>query len=784
MAAERRQTRGWRPNRTLLCYCATTTPAIYSFRLNSRDVRRNTVRRLRESPRDTDVIGKEGIWGSLQEWGAKAFTKANTEWFEKTLGLKPDKFFEHVVIEIIAALSAAAILGFIGFIASRHVWRAIRRRFRAAIIRRTSSAAFVIVRCPIANDSSEAIGNEIAARLETAFRAFAGWGEAGGRPFHVMGFPLALSGDEGSKAYDKAIETAKRWLERTDGDILIWGKRVKGESVGIVRLIGKDRKKGVIEVRRVDFDRRAADFDQALANAIAYEAAQLTQVTLSEPELLNLEILHEVSNKLKKLASSDAPALSSKWRERMGAEHWRLTEEIVRRTSSQEERQNLEAQARLEIAALDPIKYRHRYAETALRVGTLTRKRNWADPNPAELDEARAFLTKASAIFEAVPDIKRAAEAALERSEIRGQQLVFLRKQEAENDSIYQADFEEVRRLTELANDERLDARLIAERCRRSSDDAVAEICGFDKFGPSGAFELVNRISRHLDNNELLELAVDLDASLFSRGDNSGSVEFWRAAPQLTEAILNSRSNWTLEERLYLSARIASISDSIVPRLSLMAGREAAAPFEEIRDRFTAKIKASLKPGRAAILRYIDIRTLGILADSNFDRLEYEPKTLELLRLCAGPDAERFPNLQMEAKSHLIVVLNNRAKRFNLPEAAEEALCLSLELEREESYSDDIQAHYISSYACWQAARLTPQNDSLTRAKRSIRAHSLSEIGLKLANEQGNQHYTGTLGRLLNFIEEDFPELAFDTEATDATASKAQGLPPDSSLTN
>ena len=705
------------------------------------------------------MIGKEGIWEVIQELGAKAFTKANSEWFEKTLGFKPDKFFEHVAIEIIAALSAAAIIGSIGFVGSRRIWRAIRRRFRAATIRKASSAAFVIVRCPIANDSNEAVGNEIAARLETAFRAFAGWGETGGRPFHVMSFPLALSGDEGTKAYDDAIETAKRWLDRTDGDILIWGKRVKGESVGIVRLIGRDRKKGVIEVRRVDFDRRATDFDQALANAIAYEAAQLTQITLSEPELLNLEALREVSNKLKKLVASDAPALSNKWRERMAAEHWRLTEEIVRRTSSQKERQDLEAQARLEIATLAPAKHPQRFAEAALRIGTLTRKRNWIDPDADELLEACVLLDRACEIFEAVPDFTRAAESALERAQIGRQQGLFLQPREAQNNSVYITHFKEARRLTEVAGDKRLSARLAAESCHVLSNEAVAEICGFDKSGPAGAFDFVNRVARHLDNSELTDLGSPLTGALIARGDRSESAEFWRASPQVVEAILNSQSYWTLEERLYLTARVASTAEVIIPRLARL-GRDAAAPFEDIRNRYAAKASKLFELKHAAVRRLIDFRALGALATSNFDHLEREPKTLELLRICAGPEAGKLPQFRLSARIHLIVTLNNRASELGLHEAAEEALSLAIEVEKEEGYTDNCQDNYICAYAYWQAARLASQSDSLTRTSRSMKAHALAETALRLASEQGNQHYMLIADDLLRFIEDDFPETA------------------------
>ena len=128
---------------------------------------------------------------------------------------------------MVAKLIVTTVLGLAVVFASRGIWRAIYRTFRATTIRKTASTSFVIVRCPIANDVDNAIGNEIGTRLETAFRAFAG--KANTRPFHVMTFPLALSGDDGTKAYDAAIETAKRWLERTNGNILIWGKRVKGE---------------------------------------------------------------------------------------------------------------------------------------------------------------------------------------------------------------------------------------------------------------------------------------------------------------------------------------------------------------------------------------------------------------------------------------------------------------------------------------------------------------------------------------------------------------------------
>ena len=164
------------------------------------------------------------------------------ESISKTEIVADPSFIEKVTVEVTAALIAAAILGFIGFLARKHLWRPIRNYWRAAVIRKTAGAVFTIIRCPIDNDDASAIGNEISIRLETAFHAFAGWESDETRPFQIVRFPLELPNDESTANYDKAVEIAKRWLEKANGDILIWGKRIKGDSIGFIRLVGKNRK--------------------------------------------------------------------------------------------------------------------------------------------------------------------------------------------------------------------------------------------------------------------------------------------------------------------------------------------------------------------------------------------------------------------------------------------------------------------------------------------------------------------------------------------------------------
>jgi hypothetical protein len=111
----------------------------------------------------------------------KALEKFFAGSIEKTTEPHTSSFSENVAVEIVATL----IVAFLGILVSRRLWKFIHRRWRAATIRKAAGTAFVIVRCPIHNDTGEAIGNEIAARLETAFRAFAGWPDAGIAPLNV-----------------------------------------------------------------------------------------------------------------------------------------------------------------------------------------------------------------------------------------------------------------------------------------------------------------------------------------------------------------------------------------------------------------------------------------------------------------------------------------------------------------------------------------------------------------------------------------------------------------------
>lgn len=118
------------------------------------------------------MTGARGVFDTIKEGLFKAFEDTTSHWL-KGLDFKVGKFAEDVSVQVTAGLIVAMIVALIGVVMSRRIWTAVHRRWRAAIIRKIPTEAFVIVRCPILNDKDDAIGNEIAQRLETSFKVFA-----------------------------------------------------------------------------------------------------------------------------------------------------------------------------------------------------------------------------------------------------------------------------------------------------------------------------------------------------------------------------------------------------------------------------------------------------------------------------------------------------------------------------------------------------------------------------------------------------------------------------------
>lgn len=674
-------------------------------------------------------------------------------------------FVENVTVEVTAALAAAAILGIVGFLASRRLWRTLRDRARAALIRKATDAAFTIIRCPIANDDAGTIGSEIGIRLETAFRAFAGWDGDKTRPFQVVQFPLKLPSDQSTRDYDRAVETAKRWLSKTNGDILIWGKRVKGESTGFIRLVGKNRANGIIEARRVDFDKQASNFDDALATAIAYEAAELTQATLSEPTLSDLNSLRSVSVKLQNLAEATAPALSDEWRARMATEHRRLVDEIARRTPDPEGLMRFEQEARTELSNINRLEQPLHFAEIALRVAILVRKRNWPDPNRAELNEATNLLKLAAPILESSGLTDRAVDCALERLLVRRQELVFLSREEAETDSVYRELFREANRL--ISAD-----RLDAQRSRLTSLSycyppikELTEIDGFEADNATAIFRLIDHVETYLDNEELLDLANSITSAAGREGDRLQSATLWRAEVQLLDTVVGLRTSWTKDEQRYLKAMIASNCSQCAQRVRRLFGNDLARPYYDRVDRLAKELSNSFDWHNPGELRLIDFRTL---THFQFDlpsenRTYLHEREIVALRICAGPSTRRFPRLHRDARKALAASLNNLAVERRSLEAAQEAFdCLS-QLDTKGQW-DDAYIAYVAAFSAWQIALLTSGRIADKREEQALRAHIMAHEASNKAMQRNDQLLISLSHEVLQEIEGNFPELALDLD--------------------
>lgn len=287
------------------------------------------------------------------------------------VGLGNQSFAESVT----ASLAATVLVSVASLVVGPRVWRALQLRLRTARIRKAAGNGFVLVRCPIENDTDDAIGGEIAARIEEAFQSFAGPDEHR-RPFEVISLPITIGGDEGSAGYEAALSKARKWLTKTNGDVLIWGRHIRNGSVGVIRIIGRNRQSKSIETRRIDFDVDASRFDDALASAIAVEMASLKSVVMQEPDHVRLDHLRHLIDKFDRLAESRAPALNESWRTRMIVERDRLKAVLIRRAIEPSEIEHLERETRgrLSVLSSGSSDLGHEWAEVALQIAILVRK--------------------------------------------------------------------------------------------------------------------------------------------------------------------------------------------------------------------------------------------------------------------------------------------------------------------------------------------------------------------------------------------------------------------------
>jgi len=136
--------------------------------------------------------------------------------------------------------------------------------------------------------------------------------------------------------------------------------------------------------------------------------------------------------------------------------------------------------------------------------------------------------------------------------------------------------------------------------------------------------------------------------------------------------------------------------------------------------------------------------------------------SVQLLRICAGPTARKFPRVQINATKALAAALNNYAMLFHSFEAAKEALQCSNALPLSER---NMHVDYVTAYSAWQVARLTSERDRALRNDRGRQAHKMAMDALEKAIHQNDQTFISLTHEILRKVEEDFPELAADLQS-------------------
>jgi hypothetical protein len=327
--------------------------------------------------------------------------------------------------------------------------------------------------------------------------------------------------------------------------------------------------------------------------------------------------------------------------------------------------------------------------------------------------------------------------------------------------------FREARRLFELANENALSARLMAASFSYPAVDRIADVSGFATDGPSVAFELLDRVAPHLDNEELIDFGRALSNAIAAHGDRVQSTQFWHAGPQLLRGILGSRSSWTMDELNLLKAMLGR--EATIVGIRLWNVRQAA-PYYDLANRLAVEVDNSFDWGAR---RYVDLRTLSLFSCRPDERSHQLDRTIAAFRICMGTSFAKFPRVQLRAKTTLVSVLNNCAAAFDSLEAAEEAL-QHISAPPPKKVAD----MYLAAFSAWQVARLSSQGDSVRRTERGRQAHLIAEGALQQALAEKNETFASKSAEILRHIEADFPEFAVDVE-TAAVAPREKSAEAD-----
>lgn len=586
-------------------------------------------------------------------------------------------------------------------------------------------------------------------------------------------FATELSG----RKHEQAKRKAQRWLERTNGDVLIWGDDLsEGAGYGCqLFFAGRNKERQTFVTQTLDLMADKSDFIEGFLAVVEHELTAVRDRVLAEPETASQKVLERLAAKYEALANSASEALPEAWKRARAQDAQRMRNELIRRMPVEAEEPDEPIVTEADLEALDSDKSEEAllWAQTALALATQERRRAFYDVDPAIMQVAIARLEKAETILLEEGAPRERADCVFEQTLCR----MALR--------------ETLPYPSDIFDDAAIPIRACIEAFENCAPDGFAATD--DGFAPAHRPYAARLLLLHAlwhDGTEswrrvkllasnVFQLLAGLDrlgplldpeaeCQLIYRSWEAAFYEARRAAdvPAMSQFVAGLASCRSTGRSGHLDELLAARHAGLAWELESVAGNLNDVRYQDFHRQTLLAMKqiASTLTGetlaRGKLFETVLAQTMAQLVSSSARDMSGEVQVEDVLdRVTSIQSAiqDRYPFRYMSLLESTIVALNNVANNTHSLFAAERSYGLAqtnLSLQ-----PNNIHAIYILAYAAHQRARLINPSDSHLRDRAALEAWSLHEELYERAASAGDRNLKAQAVNRLRKLQDLFPSL-------------------------
>lgn len=292
-----------------------------------------------------------------------------------------------IVQSVLSNLAAAPLTHMMFFTFALLVanMKKIWRYWRAFNLRRDANDSFCVVICDFVGPGNDGVQKLIAANVEVNYAAVADVST----PVSVVLFPLAINTGASEASRQKSLKTAIRWLEKTGGDVLIWGDAIDGRGISIIRILTRSQTKTLSpRPRQVEVTVAPGDFNDQVADAITQEIAAASSLAYSQPTLVSTERLRRIAAGTKLLLQGNLPGVSDSSRAQIRNSGDAILFELSARADSISDWDLAVSNAKERLEAIGAKDEPVQWIQAATRLLSHIRRRAWAGMSDEDLSAA------------------------------------------------------------------------------------------------------------------------------------------------------------------------------------------------------------------------------------------------------------------------------------------------------------------------------------------------------------------------------------------------------------